>query len=86
MVSVVKNGICHTIHQYLKANKYIKDYDKIKNYHFLRIGMDLNDFYAWVMSQKLPVHSSKLVRKTYQFNNKGFKNTFFDSSSQSHSI
>ena len=36
----IEGGICHVIHQYAKANnKYIKDYDKIKNRHILNIGM-----------------------------------------------
>ena len=36
----IKAGICHTIHRYAKANdKYMKDYDTLKNHHILTIGM-----------------------------------------------
>ena len=35
----VRGGICHAIHRYSKANnKYMKDYDKIKNNLILNIG------------------------------------------------
>ena len=34
----IRGGICHSIYQYAKANnKYMKDYDKIKNRHILNI-------------------------------------------------
>ena len=33
----IRRGICHTIHQYVKANnKYMKDYDKIKESSYLK--------------------------------------------------
>ena len=36
----IRGGICHAIHQYAKANnKYMKDYEKIKNHHILNIGI-----------------------------------------------
>ena len=36
----IRGEICNTIHRYAKANnKYMKDYDKIKNRHILNIGM-----------------------------------------------
>ena len=42
----IRSGICHVIHQYVKGNnKYMKDYDK----------NNLNYFYRWAMSRKLPV-------------------------------
>ena len=35
-----KEGMCHSIYQYAKANnKYLKDDDKIKNCHIFNIGM-----------------------------------------------
>ena len=38
----IRRGICHTIHQYVKANnKYMKDYDKLKNHHILNIGLQI---------------------------------------------
>ena len=36
----IRGGICHAFSRYAKANnKYVKDYDKIKNRHILNIGM-----------------------------------------------
>ena len=36
----MRGGICNTTHQYAKANnKYMKDYDKIKNHHISNMGM-----------------------------------------------
>ena len=33
----IRRGICHTIHQYVKANdKYMKDYDKNKESSYLK--------------------------------------------------
>ena len=38
----IRGGICHSIYQYAKANnEYIKDYDKINNYHILYIRMQV---------------------------------------------
>ena len=35
----IKGGICHAIHWYAKANnKYMNDYDKIRNFSILNIG------------------------------------------------
>ena len=36
----VRGRICHSIYRYAKANnKYMKDYDKIKNRHIINIGI-----------------------------------------------
>ena len=36
----IRRGICHAILEYAKANnKYMKDYDKIKNFDILTIRM-----------------------------------------------
>ena len=36
----IREGICHSIHRYAKANdKYVKDYQKkLKNCHVLKLG------------------------------------------------
>ena len=40
LLMVEKGNICHFIYQYAKANnKYMKDYDKIKNCHIFNTGM-----------------------------------------------
>ena len=53
----IRGGVCHSIYQYAKANKkYIKDYDKNKELSYLQ-QWDINSFYGWAMSQKLPVNS-----------------------------
>ena len=42
---VIRRGICHTIHQYAKANnKYIKDYDTNKVSSYLNYW-DVNNLY-----------------------------------------
>ena len=34
----IRGGICHTIHRYAKSNnKYMKNYEKMKNLYFLNI-------------------------------------------------
>ena len=48
----IRGGICHTIHQYAKANnKYLKDYDKNKELSYVKYW-DINNVYGWAMSQK----------------------------------
>ena len=50
----IRGGICNAIYWYAKANnKYIKDYDKKKS-SFLNYW-DVNNLYAWEMSEKLPI-------------------------------
>ena len=55
----VRGGICNAIHRYPKAiNKYMKNYDKNKESSYIQY-LDSNNFYGWVMSQKLPVDGFK---------------------------
>ena len=49
----IRGGICHSSCRYVKANsKYMKDYDKNKESSYL-FYCDVNNFYTWVMWQKL---------------------------------
>ena len=53
----IREGICHSIYRYGKANnKYMKDYDKNKESSYLQYW-DVNNFYGWAMSQKIPVNN-----------------------------
>ena len=64
----IRGGVCHSIYQYAKANKkYIKDYDKNKELSYLQ-QWDINSFYGWAMSQKLPVNRFEWIKFTSQFN------------------
>ena len=57
----ISGGICHAIHWYVKANnKYMKDYDENKESSYLEYR-DINNLYAWAISQKLPVNKFKWV-------------------------
>ena len=63
----IRDGICYTISRYVKAkNKYMKNYDKIKNHHIKY--WDINNLYGWAMSQKLLVNDFKWVEETFRFN------------------
>ena len=63
----IRGGISHSIYQYAKANnKYMKDYDKIKEPSCLQYW-DVNNLYGWVVSQKLPVNNFELIEDISQF-------------------
>ena len=50
-----RGGIYHSIYRYAKGNnKYMKDYDKNKEWPYLQYW-DVNNLYGWAMSQKLIV-------------------------------
>ena len=59
--------MCHAIHQYAKANKYMKDYDKSKELSYLEYW-DVNNLYGQAMSQKLPANDFKWVKDISDFN------------------
>ena len=45
----VREGICHSIYQYAKANnKYMKDYNKNKESSYLQYRGE-NNLYRWAM-------------------------------------
>ena len=50
----IRGGICHAIHRYAEANRYMKNYDKNKESSFIEY-LDANNLYGWTMSQKLPL-------------------------------
>ena len=65
---VIRGRICHTIHQYAKANnKYMKDYDENKESPYLKYW-DVNNLYGWAMLQKLPVSNFEWIEDASQFN------------------
>ena len=70
----IRGGICYAIHQYAKANnKYMKDYDKIKESPYLKYW-DVNNLYGWAMSQKVLVNKFEWIQDTSQFNEDFIKN------------
>ena len=52
----IRGGICHSMHQYAKANnKYMKNYNKDEESSYIQY-LDPNNLYGWAMSKKLPVN------------------------------
>ena len=65
----IRGGMCYAIHRYIKANnKYMKDYDKSKEYLYLKYW-NVNNLYAWALLQKLPVNKFEWVEDTPQSQN-----------------
>ena len=57
----IRGGICHSIHQYAKANnKYMKNYNNNEDSSYIQY-LDANHLYGWVMSKKLPVNGFKWI-------------------------
>ena len=55
----IGGGICHSIHQYAKANnKYMKNYNNNEGSSYIQY-LDANNLYGWAMSKKLPVNEFK---------------------------
>ena len=64
----ITGGVCNGIHPCVKANnKYMKDYDENKESSYLKYW-DVNNLYAWAMSQQLPVNYFELIADISQFN------------------
>ena len=58
----VRDGICHVIHKYVKANnKHIIYYDENKELSYI-IYLHAGNFYEWAMPQKLPVNGHKWAK------------------------
>ena len=52
----IRGGVCHSIHQYSKANnKYMKDFD-------------VNNLYRWAVPHERPGSNFEQVKYTYEFN------------------
>ena len=65
----IRGGMCYAIHRYIKANnKYMKDFDKSKEYLYLKYW-NVNNLYAWAMLQKLSVNKFEWVEDTPQSQN-----------------
>ena len=57
----IRGGICHSIHQYAKANnKYMKNYNNNEESSYIQY-LDANNLYGWAMSKKLPVNGFKWI-------------------------
>ena len=55
----ISGGICHSLHQYAKANnKYMKNYNNNEESSYIQY-LDANILYGWAMSKKLPVNGFK---------------------------
>ena len=64
----IRGGTYHSIYRYAKANnKYMKVYDKNKELSYIQYW-NVNNLYAWAMSQKLPVNNFEWIKDTSQFN------------------
>ena len=64
----VRGGTCRSIYRYAKANnKCLNDDDKNKESSYIQCW-DVNYLYGWVISQKLPVNNSELIKDTPQLN------------------
>ena len=71
----IRDGICDAIHRFAKANnKHMKDYDKNKESSYLNYW-DVNNWFGWAMSQKLPVNNFEWIEETSQFYEDFIKNT-----------
>ena len=72
----IRDGICHAIHRYAKANnKYMKNYDKNEESLYIQY-LGANNLYGWAMSQKLPLNGFKWLEDTSRINEEFIKNYY----------
>ena len=81
----IRGGICDSIYQYAKANnKYMKDYDENKESSYIQYW-DVNNFFGWAMSQKLPGNNFGSIKDTSQIN-ENFIKSYREESGKGYSI
>ena len=81
----IRGGICDSIYQYAKANnKYMKDYDENKESSYIQYW-DVDNFFGWAMSQKLPGNNFGSIKDTFQLN-ENFKKSYREESGKGYSI
>ena len=81
----IRGGICHSIYRYAKANnKYMKDYDENKESSYIQYW-DVNNFFGWAMSQKLPGNNFGSIKDTFQLN-ENFIKSYREESGKGYSI
>ena len=69
----IRGGICHAIHSYATANKYMKNYDKNIESSYL-MYLDANNLYGWAMSQRLLVNGVEWMEQLFEFDERFIKN------------
>ena len=70
----IREGICHGIHTYAKANnKCMKNYDENEESSFLEY-LDANNLYGWAMSEPLPVDSFFWIENASEIDEDFLKN------------
>ena len=58
----LRGGVSYIAYRYSKPNnKYLRDYDKIKDSSYL-MYLDANNLYGWAMSQPLPTGRCKWLK------------------------
>ena len=81
----IRGGICDSIYQYAKANnKYMKDCDENKESSYIQYW-DVNNFFGWAMSQKLPGNNFGSIKDTFQLN-ENFIKSYREESGKGYSI
>ena len=81
----IRGGICDSIYHYAKANnKYMKDYDENKESSYIQYW-DVNNFFGWAMSQKLPGNNFGSIKDTFQLN-ENFIKSYREESGKGYSI
>ena len=81
----IRGGICDSIYQYAKANnKYMKDYDENKESSYIQYW-DVNNFFGWAMSQKLPGNNFGSIKDTFQLN-ENFIKSYREESGKGYSV